>query len=134
MIQHLPYNRNNPEIIAKRVMAMTLRKQDKTYDEIGAALGVSGSRARDIILEAERIAEYGEQWFDGLGTYLSGVLIKGGYKSIEDVLTVLREKPNDMIMPDLYMRKMGFDRKLERVGKDRFRELGIWLHDTLASQ
>jgi hypothetical protein len=131
MLGHLPISRNNQEINSKRSLAFSMRQEQKSFAEIATFLGLSESRARSLVKEAEKVAAHGESWVDGLSTFMAGSLIKGGYTCIEDVLKALDACHDQDTMPDLFWRSHGINKDLDTVGAKRIRELGIWVSDAL---
>jgi hypothetical protein len=127
-------NRNNPETNAKRSTALAMRNEKKTYAEIGAALGLSPQRCRILIIEANYIDAKGPSWVDGLPTFTASALTSGGYNNIEEVLAGFKNAPDKPTMPDLFWSFRGWKTNLSLFGAKRIRELGIWVHDQLASQ
>lgn len=69
--------------------ALRLRKEGKLFREIAAVLGVSGSRARQMVLWAANPRPAQEpRWTDGLREQVANALRAHGFKGIEEVRRV----------------------------------------------
>lgn len=65
--------------------AAALRKEKKTFREIGVALGVAPHRAREIVLKAERMARQEPCWTVGLSSRTGYALRRAGFESREQL-------------------------------------------------
>jgi hypothetical protein len=74
--------------------ALKLRKSGETYKSIGLKLGVSVSRARQIVSKAENITRRKKslEWTKGLDTKLANTLIGEGFKSKKEVREAILNK------------------------------------------
>jgi hypothetical protein len=68
----------------QRAQALTLRHAGATYTAIGHALGVSMSRAAQIVHKGERLAEH-PRWFDGLPARAISFLIRNNLAALREV-------------------------------------------------
>jgi hypothetical protein len=69
---------------ALRVRAFTLRQDGKSYAAIGAALGLSLERARQVVLRAERLA-LAPRWFDPLPMRAQTFLHNNGLSELPEI-------------------------------------------------
>jgi O-acetylhomoserine/O-acetylserine sulfhydrylase-like pyridoxal-dependent enzyme len=131
--KHLGISRNNPLINAKRNMALSLLKENRSFNEIGEIMGITATRARALVNEAELIIAHGESWVDGMSTWLAGMLISGGYNSLDDVLRAFQMvDPGRTELPNLAVWSTGYKAMLRMVGRKRIRELGVWIAESLS--
>jgi Sigma-70, region 4 len=73
---------------ALRAQALALRQCGATYAEIGAALGLSLERARQIIRKAERLAN-APRWFDPLPMRAQTFLHNAGLAELPEIEAAL---------------------------------------------
>jgi Sigma-70, region 4 len=69
---------------AVRAQALVLRQSGATYAEIGAALGLSLERARQITRKAERLAN-SPRWYDGLPMRAQTFLRNAGLSELPEI-------------------------------------------------
>ena len=75
----------------RRKTANSLRKQGYTFKQIGETLGVTGSRAREIVNKEERLSKRPVSWMDGLSVRTrNGLSCEEKYKEKENVIRALK--------------------------------------------
>lgn len=82
---------------ARQLIAYNLRKEGKTFREIGEVLGVSTGRAGHIVNEANRKAERLSHWTNGLPNAVAIRLEHAGYTSKDEVKAAIESGSLDAI-------------------------------------
>ena len=69
----------------RRDRAFALRRQGKTFKEIGESLGVCDVRAREIYGRAREVLLGPGHWTDALGVRTQNVLLNAGLNTVNEV-------------------------------------------------
>lgn len=94
----------------RRDLAFALRRQGKTFREIGKALGVCDVRAREIYARQREILIVPGHWTDELSVRIQNVLLNAGLNTMDEVENAIRTKrlnPNRNVPAEFRTRNYG---------------------------
>ena len=102
--------------------ALKLRREGKTFKEIGKKLGVSYARANEIYHKAIKLEKKGElppAWTYGLKTKVANSLIAAGFNSKDEVIKALESGTIRLIPGSSRSTVIG-------IGKHSLIEISLW--------